>query len=109
MVLHKSTIWEEQWKNMTENSGVATKISDMRIQFEESENILVRIARGAVERVSEGIGGTFGEGETAMVMASDTHIVYNLAPPFLAKDHDLRCVLRPSTKGCGNHVSNPEP
>jgi len=78
VTLHKSTIWESQWKNFTENSAVASKMGDLRIQFEESENILVRIARGAVERITEGVEGTFGEGETAQVMAE----ILRLDPKF---------------------------
>lgn len=50
--LHKSSVWESRWKDATENSAFATKVSDAKIQFEESENIMARMVKFGIDKVA---------------------------------------------------------
>jgi len=50
--LHKSSVWESRWKDVTENSEFATKVSDAKIQFEESENVVARMVKFSFDKIT---------------------------------------------------------
>jgi len=49
--LHKESRWYAGWKNFSENNAYYNKILDWKIRYDESENVAVRMLRGATERM----------------------------------------------------------
>ncbi|KAJ8040296.1 Mitochondrial import inner membrane translocase subunit TIM44 [Holothuria leucospilota] len=68
VVLHKDSRWYKQWKEFSENNQVFTKIVDLKMKFDESDNVLVRASRAVTDRVSQLLGGMFSPTEMSEVL-----------------------------------------
>lgn len=68
MVLHKDSKWYKQWKEFSENNQVFTKIVDLKMKYDESDNIMVRASRAVTDRVSQLLGGMFSPTEMSEVL-----------------------------------------
>lgn len=57
--LHKDSKWSENWKKFKDENAYVNKVFEIKTKFDESDNPLVRVTRGFVDRVSDTIGGLF--------------------------------------------------
>ncbi len=57
--MHKDAQWKDHWNNFRDNSKLTEKLTEMRLRYEESENILVRgfryLTQSATEKATEAI------------------------------------------------------
>lgn len=56
VVMHKDSAWQSQWKNFKDNNKVVNGLFNLRLRFEESENVFVRAFRSLADSISEKIG-----------------------------------------------------
>lgn len=68
MVLHKDSRWYQQWKNFSENNQVFNKVFDLKMRYDESDNVVVRASRAVTDRVSQLLGGVFSPTEMSGVL-----------------------------------------
>ncbi|PIK43701.1 putative mitochondrial import inner membrane translocase subunit TIM44 [Apostichopus japonicus] len=68
VVLHKDSKWYKQWKEFSENNQVFTKIVDLKMKYDESDNVMVRASRAVTDRVSQLLGGMFSPTEMSEVL-----------------------------------------
>eukprot|EP00039_Didymoeca_costata_P015637 m.270035 g.270035 ORF g.270035 m.270035 type:complete len:399 (+) comp16261_c1_seq2:120-1316(+) len=86
VTLHKGSMFDNIG-DLLQNNAVTSRLADIRIRFEESDNILARITRGFVERVSEGLQGTFSDGEQAQVLEE----IVRMDPTFDIHEFGTHC------------------
>ncbi|CAK8678230.1 unnamed protein product [Clavelina lepadiformis] len=67
LVMHKDSVWNQQWESF-KNSKVGERISEMKMQFDESDNIFIRGSRFVTDRISGIAGGLFGGTEISKIM-----------------------------------------
>ena len=63
MVLHKDSPRQERWNQLKETNPLFRQFSELKQQYDESENAFVSSLRG----VTQTIGGWFDENESAQV------------------------------------------
>jgi hypothetical protein len=69
LVMHKDSAWQSQWSNFKDNNNVVKGLFNLRLKYEESENVLVRGFRALTDTVHEKVGDVFEEGEMAHTLA----------------------------------------
>eukprot|EP01135_Chromosphaera_perkinsii_P006763 Nk52_evm11s578 gene=Nk52_evmTU11s578 len=84
VVLHKDSKFFEQWNNFKDNNKVVQGMFDLKMKFDESDNLFVRNFRAITERVTDSLGGAFAENEMAEVLSE----VMKIDPTF-TKDNFL--------------------
>nr|CAB3266964.1 mitochondrial import inner membrane translocase subunit TIM44 [Phallusia mammillata] len=67
VVMHKDSVWNQQWESF-KNSKVGERISDMKMQFDESDNVFIRGSRFVTDKISSIAGGMFGGTEISKIM-----------------------------------------
>lgn len=78
MVVHESSKWQTQWKNVTENNPLLNKLFEMKMKYDESDNLLIRGARHLADKVSEGMGKVLEDDESKFALAE----IYKMDPSF---------------------------
>ncbi|XP_038078665.1 mitochondrial import inner membrane translocase subunit TIM44-like [Patiria miniata] len=68
MVLHKDSRWYKQWNEFKENNQVFNKMFDLKMRYDESDNVMVRASRAVTDRVSHLLGGVFSQTEMSEVL-----------------------------------------
>ncbi|XP_071795156.1 mitochondrial import inner membrane translocase subunit TIM44-like [Asterias amurensis] len=68
MVLHKDSRWYKQWNDFKENNQVFNKVFDLKMKYDESDNVMVRASRLLTDRVSQLLGGVFSPTEMSEVL-----------------------------------------
>ncbi|XP_022096243.1 mitochondrial import inner membrane translocase subunit TIM44-like [Acanthaster planci] len=68
MVLHKDSRWYKQWSEFKENSHVFNKMFDLKMRYDESDNVVVRASRAVTDKVSQLLGGVFSPTEMSEVL-----------------------------------------
>jgi len=61
--LHKDSKFYQSWENFKNNNAYVNKVLTWKIQYEESENPLIRASRLLTDKVSDVMGGMFSKTE----------------------------------------------
>ncbi|XP_072166668.1 mitochondrial import inner membrane translocase subunit TIM44-like [Diadema setosum] len=89
MVLHKDSRFFQQWKNFSENNQVFNKLFDLKMKYDESDNIVVRASRAVTDRVSQLLGGVFSPTEMSEVLTE----IIKIDPTFTKENFLKMCEL----------------
>lgn len=87
VVVHEQSKWQSQWKNVTENNPVLDKLFEMKMRFDESDNIIIRGVRSLTDKVSEGVGNVLEDDESKAALAE----IYKMDPSFDKDRFILHC------------------
>jgi len=74
VVMHKDSIWQQQWRDFRENNPVVTGIFTLKMKYDESDNAVVRATRVVTEKLSDIFSDVFSQSEMAATMAEITKI-----------------------------------
>ncbi|XP_028282542.1 mitochondrial import inner membrane translocase subunit TIM44-like [Parambassis ranga] len=85
VVLHKDSKWFQQWKDFKDNNVVFNRFFEMKMKYDESDNVVIRASRAVTDRVTGFLGGLFSKTEMSEVL---TEIVK--ADPNFDKDSFLK-------------------
>ncbi|CAL1579886.1 unnamed protein product [Knipowitschia caucasica] len=85
VVLHKDSKWYQQWKDFKDNNVVFNRFFEMKMKYDESDNMVIRASRVVTDRVTGFLGGLFSKTEMSEVL---TEIVK--ADPSFDKDIFLK-------------------
>lgn len=85
VVLHKDSKWFQQWKDFKDNNAVFNRFFEMKMKYDESDNMVIRASRAMTDRVTGFLGGLFSKTEMSEVL---TEIVK--ADPTFDKDSFLK-------------------
>ncbi|CAN7941570.1 unnamed protein product [Ixodes hexagonus] len=66
--LHKDSRWYQSWQNFRDNNPYVHKFFDLKTQYDESDNPLVRASRSLTDKVSDIFGGLFQKTELSEVL-----------------------------------------
>nr|CAD7594777.1 unnamed protein product [Timema genevievae] len=61
--LHKDSKFYQSWQNFKDNNAYVNKVLDWKIQYDESDNPLIRASRLLTDKVSDVMGGLFQKTE----------------------------------------------
>ncbi|KAM8838543.1 mitochondrial import inner membrane translocase subunit TIM44-like [Synchiropus picturatus] len=68
VVLHKDSRWFQQWKDFKDNNQVFNRVFEMKMKYDESDNVLIRATRAVTDRVTDLLGGLFSKTEMSEVL-----------------------------------------
>ncbi|KAJ3594971.1 hypothetical protein NHX12_004276 [Muraenolepis orangiensis] len=68
VVLHKDSKWYQQWKDFKDNNLVVNRFFEMKMKYDESDNMMVRASRAVTDRVTDLMGGLFSKTEMSQVL-----------------------------------------
>lgn len=68
LVMHSESKFQQQWSEFKDNNPVIKALFDLRMKYDESDNIFVRAARSVTDTLTEKFGTVFEEGEAAQVL-----------------------------------------
>ncbi|XP_065201735.1 mitochondrial import inner membrane translocase subunit TIM44 [Planococcus citri] len=66
--LHKDSKFYQSWQNFKNNNTTINKILDWKIQYDESDNPVVRASRFVTDKVTDIVGGLFQKTELSEVL-----------------------------------------
>lgn len=61
--LHKDSKFYQSWQNFRDNNPYVHKVMDWKLQYDESENPVIRASRALTDKVSDIMGGLFQKTE----------------------------------------------
>ncbi|OBS64630.1 hypothetical protein A6R68_06837 [Neotoma lepida] len=85
VVLHKDSKWYQQWKDFKDNSVVFNRFFEMKMKYDESDNVLIRASRALTDKVTDLLGGLFSKTEMSEVLTEILRV-----DPTFDKDRFLR-------------------
>lgn len=85
VVLHKDSKWYQQWKDFKDNNVVFNRFFEMKMKYDESDNVLIRASRALTDKVTDLLGGLFSKTEMSEVLTE----ILKVDPTF-DKDRFLR-------------------
>ncbi|XP_032742526.1 mitochondrial import inner membrane translocase subunit TIM44 [Rattus rattus] len=68
VVLHKDSKWYQQWKDFKDNNVVFNRFFEMKMKYDESDNVLIRASRALTDKVTDLLGGLFSKTEMSEVL-----------------------------------------
>lgn len=68
MVLHKDSRWYQSWQNFKDNNQYVHKLFDLKMKYDESDNILIRATRSFTDKVGVVFGSMFSKTEMSEVL-----------------------------------------
>lgn len=68
VVLHKDSKWHQSWQNFKDNNEFINKVFDLKMKYDESDNVLVRGTRFFTDKLSSIFGGMFSKTEMSEVL-----------------------------------------
>ncbi|XP_003461438.1 mitochondrial import inner membrane translocase subunit TIM44 [Cavia porcellus] len=68
VVLHKDSRWYQQWKDFRDNNVVFNRFFEMKMKYDESDNVLIRASRALTDKVTDVLGGLFSKTEMSEVL-----------------------------------------
>ncbi|XP_060231870.1 mitochondrial import inner membrane translocase subunit TIM44 [Meriones unguiculatus] len=68
VVVHKDSRWYQQWKDFRDNNAVLHRIFEMKMRYDESDNVLIRASRALTDKVTDLLGGLFAKTELSEVL-----------------------------------------
>ncbi|EDL21995.1 translocase of inner mitochondrial membrane 44, isoform CRA_d, partial [Mus musculus] len=84
VVLHKDSKWYQQWKDFKDNNVVFNRFFEMKMKYDESDNVLIRASRALTDKVTDLLGGLFSKTEMSEVLTEILRV-----DPTFDKDHFL--------------------
>ncbi|KAM4889207.1 mitochondrial import inner membrane translocase subunit TIM44 isoform 2-T2 [Thomomys bottae] len=85
VVLHKDSKWYQQWKDFKDNNVVFNRFFEMKMKYDESDNVLIRASRALTDKVTDVLGGLFSKTEMSEVLTEILRV-----DPTFDKDRFLR-------------------
>jgi len=77
MVLHKDSKFYQSWQNFKDNNQYINKMFDLKVKYDESDNVVVRGSRFFTDKVGSLFGGLFAKTEMSEVMTEICKIDQN--------------------------------
>lgn len=74
VVLHKDSLWYQQWKNFKDNNSVVNGLFDLKMKYDESDNLFVRATRTVTDKLGDIFQDVFSQSEMAKTLAEITKI-----------------------------------
>uniref|UniRef100_A0A673VNK7 Translocase of inner mitochondrial membrane 44 n=1 Tax=Suricata suricatta TaxID=37032 RepID=A0A673VNK7_SURSU len=68
VVLHKDSKWYQQWRDFRDNNVVFNRFFEMKMKYDESDNVLIRASRTLTDKVTDLLGGLFSKTEMSEVL-----------------------------------------
>ncbi|XP_021565854.1 mitochondrial import inner membrane translocase subunit TIM44 [Carlito syrichta] len=68
VVLHKDSRWYQQWKDFKENNVVFNRFFEMKMKYDESDNMVIRASRALTDKVTGLLGGLLSKTEMSEVL-----------------------------------------
>ncbi|XP_042784168.1 mitochondrial import inner membrane translocase subunit TIM44 isoform X1 [Panthera leo] len=69
VVLHKDSKWYQQWRDFRDNNVVFNPgFFEMKVKYDESDNVLIRASRVLTDKVTDLLGGLFSKTEMSEVL-----------------------------------------
>lgn len=68
VVLHKDSKWYQQWKDFKDNNVVLNRFFEMKMKYDESDNVFIRTSRALTDKVTGFLGGFFSKTELSDVL-----------------------------------------
>ncbi|KAK5622112.1 Mitochondrial import inner membrane translocase subunit TIM44 [Crenichthys baileyi] len=68
VVLHKDSKWYQQWKDFKDNNAVFNRFFEMKMKYDESDNVFIRASRAVTDKMTDIIGGLFSKTEMSEVL-----------------------------------------
>ncbi|EHB04240.1 Mitochondrial import inner membrane translocase subunit TIM44 [Heterocephalus glaber] len=68
VVLHKDSKWYQQWKDFRDSNVVFNRFFEMKMKYDESDNVLIRASRALTDKVTNVLGGLFSKTEMSEVL-----------------------------------------
>ncbi|XP_012934643.1 mitochondrial import inner membrane translocase subunit TIM44 isoform X2 [Aplysia californica] len=68
MVLHKDSKFYQSWQNFKDNNQYVNKLFDLKVKFDESDNVMIRATRFFTDKVGQVFGGMFSKTEMSEVL-----------------------------------------
>uniref|UniRef100_A0A1A7Y0P0 Mitochondrial import inner membrane translocase subunit TIM44 n=1 Tax=Iconisemion striatum TaxID=60296 RepID=A0A1A7Y0P0_9TELE len=68
MVLHKDSKWYQQWKDFKDNNVVFNRFFEMKMKYDESDNVFIRASRAVTDKMTNVVGGLFSKTEMSEVL-----------------------------------------
>ncbi|CAF1069448.1 unnamed protein product [Adineta steineri] len=65
VAVHKDSQWFQNWQNFKDNNTYLNKLFDLKSKYDESDNLVVRVARTFTDRVSGALSSIFSQSETS--------------------------------------------
>ncbi|CAF0969032.1 unnamed protein product [Rotaria sordida] len=65
ITVHKDSQWYQSWQNFKENNTYLHKLFDLKSKYDESDNLVVRVARTFTDKVSGALSSIFSQSETS--------------------------------------------
>ncbi|UJR13491.1 hypothetical protein I4U23_000505 [Adineta vaga] len=65
IAVHKDSEWYQNWQNFKENNTYLNKLFDLKSKYDESDNLVVRVARTFTDKVSGALSSIFSQSETS--------------------------------------------
>lgn len=67
MVLHKDSKWYQSWQNFKDNNAYMNKVFDLKMKYDESDNILIRATRTFTDKIGS-MFGSFSKSDMSEVL-----------------------------------------
>ena len=74
VVLHRDSVWYQQWKNFKDNNSVVNGLFDLKMKYDESDNLLIRATRTVTDKVGDIFQDVLSQSDMAKTLAEITKI-----------------------------------
>ncbi|XP_032227783.2 mitochondrial import inner membrane translocase subunit TIM44 isoform X2 [Nematostella vectensis] len=74
VVLHKDSKWYQQWKEFKDNNPVVTSLFNLKMKYDESDNVVIRATRVVTDRLTDVFSDVFSQSEMAKTLSEITKI-----------------------------------
>lgn len=74
VVLHKDSLWYQQWKNFKDNNPVVNGLFDLKMKYDESDNLFIRATRTVTDKFGDIFQDVFSQSDMAKTLAEITKI-----------------------------------
>ncbi|EDV26494.1 uncharacterized protein TRIADDRAFT_54556 [Trichoplax adhaerens] len=79
VVLHKDSRWYQQWKQFKDNNPVVNGLFNLKMKYDESDNVVIRATRVVTDRLSDAFSGIFSPSEMSQTLAEISKIDPNFS------------------------------
>eukprot|EP00118_Oscarella_pearsei_P023012 m.270885 g.270885 ORF g.270885 m.270885 type:complete len:82 (+) comp40545_c0_seq17:644-889(+) len=67
--MHKDSVWASQWKSFKDDNPVLNRLFELKMKYDESDNVFIRVTRTVTDRLMDVFGGMFSPTEMAATFA----------------------------------------
>ncbi|ELT96546.1 hypothetical protein CAPTEDRAFT_183511 [Capitella teleta] len=68
VVMHKDSKWNQSWQSFKDNNQVVNKLFDMKMKYDESDHVVVRLTRSFTDKMGDLFGNIFTKTELSEVV-----------------------------------------